>query len=270
MTPRLFLAVAGLEARSSMSYRVDFWIGILAAPLAQLAISYAVWTSIFAARGTDAIAGLGLADLVRYYVAAILVGRLTQGREFNDAVMSEIYQGDLNRYLVYPVAYGAIKYAQHLGSLVPLVLQVAVMAAAAHAFVPGGSIADAPPTRIAMCAASIAVANAMSFALGFQIQCVAFWADNVWSLVATRQFVQTLFGGLWFPLAVFPAAWREVLEWLPFRFIYDVPARVLLGQATVEEWTSAVALCAGWTVVFVASGALVWRAGRRRYTGVGM
>lgn len=270
MSPRLFAAIASLEARQAMSYRADFWLSVLIAPLTQFAVSYSVWAAVFSASDAREIAGYDLAAMVRYYVAAILVGKLVTGREFEDAISSDIYQGGLNRYIVYPAPFAPFKYAQHLGTIAPLVVQVAVLAVAAHVALPAASLFALPPERYAMTAASIAVGNLMCFALAFPIQAVAFWADNVWSLVVAKRFALTLFGGLWFPLAFFSPPARAVLAWLPFQCVYDLPARVLLGQATTAEWLWGLAIGTAWLAAFSAIGALMWRRGRLRYAGVGM
>ena len=41
----------------------------------------------------------------------------------------DIYEGGLNRYLVFPLNYRVVKYAQIVGSLAPIVVQVVIFAA---------------------------------------------------------------------------------------------------------------------------------------------
>ena len=270
MRPALFWKIMSLESRTRMSYRVDFWINVAVGFLVEFGIAWFLWRAIFDQSGGQRIGGYTFDGMVVYYLAVILVGKLVRTNRFEGAVSGDIYEGGLNRYIVFPAAYFPFKYAQHLGTLVPWALQFLLF---------GGVmlfVLDLPPemtptfSGVVMAFAAIALGNLLYFVLDFVIQIIAFWADNVWSLDVAKWFVASLLGGYMVPLSVFPDRIRGPLEMLPFRFFFDFPARVLTNQVAPEEWAAGMALGTAWIVLFAAVARVVWSRGRLRYTGVGI
>ncbi len=270
MNPRLFWKITSLEARTRMSYRVDFWINLAVGFLVEFGIAWYLWQAIFTHTSSRTIGGYTFNGMVVYYLAVILVGKLVRTSRFEGAVSNDIYEGSLNRYIVFPAPYFPFKYAQHLGTLLPAALQFLLF---------GGLtlfVLDIPPemaptpTGLIMTLGALALGNLLYFILDYAIQLVAFWADNVWSLDVAKWFVASLLGGYMVPLTVFPDWVRGPLELLPFRFFFDFPARALMNQLTFEEWIGGMAIGVVWCGVFAASAWAVWSRGRLRYTGVGI
>jgi len=270
VSPRLFLRVLSLEARTQMSYRGNFWLNVFAGFIAEFGVTYFVWKAVFHESGREIVAGYTFEALVLYYLAVVLLGKLVRGREFEAAVSTDIYEGGLNRYLVLPASYAAFKYAQRLGQLVPGFVQVGLFGVATVALLdlaPGPGIT---PASVAMTIVAVGVANLLYYLLDNVVHFVAFWADNVWSLDVAKWFVASLLGGFMVPLRMFPDGMRRVLEFLPFRFLFDFPARVLFGEIGPYEWAAGICLGLFWCLVAWLGGRLIWYRGRLRYTGVGI
>jgi ABC-2 type transport system permease protein len=270
VTPRLFLAVAGVEARRKMAYRVDFWLTALVGIAVEFALAWFLWRAVFEATGADRIGGYGREALVAYSLAAVLVSRLVRGPEFEGVLSQEIYEGALSRALVYPVPYAGLKYAQHVGWLAPYLLQAVLLALAALLLLPLPEGVRITPLSLAMAVASLVVGNALHFLISFPVQAVAFWAENVWSLAVTQRLVVNLLGGFLVPLAVFPDWSQEILRWLPFRLFFQWPVETLLGRLSFAAWLEGLLLALAWGAAIGLLSWGVWRRGRLRYTGVGM
>jgi ABC-2 type transport system permease protein len=129
MRPGVLLRIAGVETRKRMSYRADFWINACVGFLAEFGVIWFLWRALYWSRGVSAIEGYTLQGMILYQVAVILIGKVVRGPEFEGAVSQDIYDGALSRYLLYPVDYAACKYAQNLGSLLPMLLQMALFGA---------------------------------------------------------------------------------------------------------------------------------------------
>ncbi len=270
MSPRLFVQVVLIEARSRMSYRVDFWINAFATFAVEIGLAWFLWSAMFRESGHGTIAGYDLHGMLVYYLAVILFGRIVRGPELTGRVSNDIYEGGLNRYLVFPTSYFAFKYAQSLGSLVPALIQLVLLAALFPVLAREGAGVALSPLSAAMALLSLAAANLLYFTMGFPIQCVAFWADNVWSLAVCLRFTCALLGGALLPLAVFPSGLRAVVDVLPFRYLYDAPVGALLGRTSVSAWATGLVLTLGWTLVFALPARAVWRRGSLQYSGIGM
>lgn len=267
---RTLREVASVEARKRLAYRMDFWVGSAFGVLVHFAVFYYLWTSLFSSEGVERMGGMDVSAVILYYAAVLLMGRLVRGPDFDSGVSTDIYEGALNRYLVLPLPYFAFKYAQHLGSLVPVLLQALVMAAiAALALAPSESVhIDGLGAGRAL--VSLWMAHLLYFLMAFLLQCVAFWADNVWSLSVALRLLTDFLGGLLLPLAFLPG-WAQALgEWLPFQCLFSIPVRTLFGQVAPGEWAASLAVGAAWSVVLAACCAWTWRRGTLQYSGVGI
>lgn len=270
MSPRLFLDVVLIEARTRMSYRVDFWINAVVGFGIQVLLAWFLWAAVFRESGATRIAGYDLPAMLLYFVAAVLYGQIVRGPELAAGVSTDIYDGGLNRYLVFPASYFLVKYAQGLGSLAPALIQLVLLGSLFPLLVTSEAGVAVTAGTVAMSLVTASAANLLYFVMSFPLQCVAFWADNVWSLSVALRLVSGLLGGFLLPLAVFPEAAQPLLRWLPFRFFYDEPVGVLLGRVGVGAWLEGLGLCLAWTALLLLPARAVWRRGTLQYSGIGM
>lgn len=270
MRPSLFLRIVGVEARRRMAYRVDFWIQTFAAFGAELALAWFLWTALFAEAGGPPIPGWDLETTVLYYVGAILVAKLVRGIDLDtDSVSNDIYEGALNRYVLYPASYFGLKYAQKVGALWPALVQFLLFGSLAAAFLHGQGVVITPAS-VAMGLVSIAVGNLLYLLMTWPLHAVAFWADNVWSLLVALRFVSGILGGVMLPLAVFPDWAQPALHVLPFRLCFAAPIETLLGRVNPAAWATDLLAAAGWAAGFALLAWLVSSRGKYRYTGIGI
>lgn len=257
------------ELRKLLSYRVDFWLEFAGQLVVQVALAWFLWEAVLSARGTETVGGLGIQALVLYYLMVPLVEKLTRGHEMG-FLSTEIYDGTLTRYLVYPVPLFGYKYVLHLAvSTIALVQMVIVL---------GGYLTFVGvPEPFAVSASSLAlgllaalIASALYFHMAACLEMVAYWADNVWSLLVMLRFGIRLLGGGMIPLALFPETAQRILELLPFAALLSFPIRTMLGQVPLPEYARSMALLIGWTVFFAVLARWVHARGSRRYTGVGI
>lgn len=270
MSAALYLHVVSLEARKQMSYRVDFWLKTVTGFLAEFGVLYCVTWALFAESGATEIRGYTCPEMILYFVTAMLMSRLVRGPDFGETVSEDIYQGGLTRYLLFPRSYLGMKYAQHLGELLPVTIQVLLFGLVAALLLDAPRGTGVTPLGVAAALVSMMVGNLLYFLMRLPIQMVAFWQDNVWSLILLLANVARLLGGGMLPLALFPERARAILWWLPFRHLYDVPVRTLLGQVGPWEWATSLGLGVAWCLVAGLVARAVWRRGARTYTGVGI
>lgn len=269
MSPRVFLHVLSVELRTQLSYRADFWINAIAGFLSEFGVAWFLWGAVFLESGKATIGGYTFEGMVLYFLAALLLGKLVSGREFEGAVSTDIYEGSLNRYLVFPASYSAFKYAQRIGHLGIAFAQFVLFGTVAY-FLLDLPRASVTPATVLMAAIATMGANLLYFLVDNIVQYVAFWADNVWSLDVAKRWLVMILGGQMAPLSVFPDGVRGFLELLPFRFFCEFPARVFLGEIGFLGWVQGLALMGGWGLVAWAVGRLLWHRGQLQYTGVGI
>lgn len=270
MSPRLFAQVASVEARKLMSYRGDFWVSAAATFLVELAVAYFLWLAVFAESGRQSIGGFSFGGMVLYYILVILLAKVVRGNERQLSMGQDIYEGSLTRYLLYPAPYFGMKYAEHLGGLVPAAVQLVLFGGASAVLFGPSAVASLSAAGALAALPALAAANLLYFLMLYTIQGVAFWADNVWTLNVMLRFVTSMLGGLLLPLTVFPAWARQVLELSPFPYLFYFPVMTLLGRLDPAEWARGLTVALLWCAVLALTARTVWRRGALTYTGVGI
>ncbi|HKK69604.1 MAG TPA: ABC-2 family transporter protein [Candidatus Krumholzibacteria bacterium] len=257
------------ELRKLLSYRVDFWLDFAGSLIVQVGLAWFLWDAILRARGTETVGGMGLQALVLYYLLVPLVEKISRGPEMG-FLSNEIYDGTLTRYLVYPVPLFGYKYVLHLAvstiALVQLFLALGV-------YVSWRGVPEPfEITWVGLLFGVIAAiaASALYFHMAACLELVAYWADNVWSLLVMLRFAIRLLGGGMIPLSLFPELGQQILEVLPFAPLLSFPIRTILGEIGPGAYVKAMALLVGWTVAFAALARWIHARGSRRYTGVGI
>ncbi len=270
MTPRLFASVAAMEARRRMSYRADFWVYLGLNFVAAIAIPWCLWSAIYASTGNERIEGYSFHGMLAYYCLAVLLGRVVRGPEHLGDVAEDIYHGHLSRYLIYPSSYVGFKYAQHIGGLLPHVLQLVVFCPLLALVAGVPEDVRLSPFSVVATLVTLGIANWLYYLLAFPLQSVAFWADNVWSLSVLLRIGAALLGGAMVPISLFPEWGAAVARWLPFAALYDLPVNTLLGKFSAAEWGKGILVALGWCALAYWIGRRVFRRGERSYSGVGI
>ncbi len=271
MNATLYSRLLRIEASKLMSYRGDFWISAVANLLSAILVHWFLWRAIFTTTGAESLGGYSFPALMTYLIGLNLIARVVRGADLQMGIATEIYDGGLSRYLLYPTRYLPFKYAQHLGSIVPEVFQMFLFAGILIAIFGIPSDSGVTWSTIVLALPTLLVGNLLYFLLSAALQFSAFWADNVWSLGVMMRFVSLLLGGGMLPLTMFPDGVTATLRYLPFVPCYEFPIRVAMGQITTfAAYAQGLALGMGWCIILGLVCAPVWRKGQLSYTGVGI
>ena len=66
-----------------------------------------------------------------------------------------------------------------------------------------------------------------------------------------------LFGGMYVPIPLMPLGLQRVLNYLPFRFVSDLPVRVYIGNIAPLQGLIAIAIGVVWLAVLILLGKLL-------------
>jgi ABC-2 type transport system permease protein len=268
MTKTLWLALLSQDLRRTFSYRVNFWLQFFTQTIGEIAVAYFLWKAIFLANGVETIGGYTLGGMVNYYIFVALAGRLIRGRE-QFLVSTEIYEGGLTRYLLYPVGYFHFKLTEHTGFLFLAILQVVLGVVVLGSLFPSDAGAFLKWDHLLLGFLASITASYFYFLLLISVELVSFWADNVWSLSVMMRFIVAFLGGLILPLSLFPDWATDLLVYSPFPALGSIPVRLFIGDANWMDFVEAQLLLLVWLVPLHLTLKTVWSRGVRQYTGVG-
>ena len=263
------LSVFTMEVRKKMSYRVDFWLHLLGSVAAQLGVAYFLWRAVFEVQQVDTMGGYSFEGLMLYYLLVAIMSHLVRGPR-HGYISRDIYEGGINRFLVYPIGFFYFKAMGYAGSSCFYVLQLLLaMAICVIIFgVPDG--VNLQPSTLLMGLISAVMSACLYFLFICALELVAFWSDQVWGLLEMLRMVSVLLGGALIPLSFFPEWAEHVCHLLPFAYLFAFPVETMLGKHDVATWAEALLIAMLWCALLSLIVRSIWIRGLRQYTGIGM
>ncbi|MGD9485347.1 ABC-2 family transporter protein [Streptomyces sp. TRM70308] len=111
---------------------------------------------------------------------------------------------------------------------------------------------------------SVALGVVVGFAIRYLVALSAFWLLDGVGVRALSGLLGVFFSGMLLPLTLFPGVFGEVVRWLPWAAMLQVPADVLLGVHRGGDTLAALAFQAGWALALLALGRAVQRLAVRK------
>ncbi|MCB1320132.1 MAG: ABC-2 family transporter protein [Leptospiraceae bacterium] len=261
--------IYSLELRRLLTYRAEFWIYFFGNLAGHMLVAYFLWDAIFKFNGVSEMRGFTFRGIMLYYLLVPVVDGVIRGMEMT-SFSREIYDGTLNRYLLYPVSFFAYKIASRLAESTLALLQLGL------AFVLYLILVGVPDgvsvslfhvlSGVGLCLLAFLV----YFCMASTLELLAFWADNVWSLLVLLRFLAQLLGGGLIPLVYFPDWSIQIIQVLPFGYLISLPIRTFLGMSTTAEIFQGAIMLVAWLMVLSFPVAYLWNRGLRRYSGIGI
>ena len=252
------MAVAAATFKEWAVYRTHTLVSVFVGPV-YFAVQYCVWTAVYGAR--PELAGMELAQIIRYFGATALSGYLTM--DFADWNLSMLVRtGKFVTFSLRPVHHRFFALSQKLGHrALGFALEFVPCILIFH-FLFG---VDMRPADIPMAFLSTALAFLINFHFNYMLGLTSFWFVRADGMRRMVYLLSMFFSGSLIPLNFFPDALRFVQNFLPFQYTVYVPAMVYtggLGAAAV--WQQALA-----SVVMLAACEFVYRRAMRRFCDVG-
>ena len=259
---RPYLAILSARFRMLLQYR--------AAALAGL------WTQVFFGfvlimiyeafyRSTDVAPPLPFPQLASYvWLGQALLATLPWNAD--PEIRAMVRSGAVAYELCRPVDLYALWYARALAwRTAPTLLRAGPMVIFSMAVLPWLGFPEwrlAPPTALAGLGFALALvaALALSCAITTLIHITLMWTVSGEGIVMLLTAIVSLSSGLLIPLPLFPRAVYELLTWLPFASVADLPYRIYNGSVPAGEIGLVLARQLGWTIALVVLGR--WLIGR--------
>jgi ABC-2 type transport system permease protein len=244
-----------------LAYRARYYVGVLTY-LFNVAVYYFIWRAVY--RQSATVVGLSLPEMVTY----VAVGWTIRSFYFNEIdrdIAAQVQEGRLAMNLIRPVDFQTVMIADSAGQSAFR----AVLFTVPIGIVIGLLFPVRPPVSLAA-GALFVVSAALSFflvaAINFLVGLIAIRTKSILGILRAKYLVLELLSGLLIPTTLFPEPFRSLLFASPFPHINYTPAALYLGKATGLAAARLLALQAGWTVLLLATGQLLWRRSRARIT----
>ena len=81
---------------------------------------------------------------------------------------------------------------------------------------------------------------------------------------AMLNLLMMILSGNLLPLTLFPDSWQRVITLLPYAQMLDAPIRLYTGEYTIQQVPGVLLLQAGWTILLVLAGMMLWKRNQHR------
>jgi ABC-2 type transport system permease protein len=261
--------VFSMEIRKIIAYRSDFWVNIFGQSLISFALAYFLWLSIFTANGLNEIGGMSFHQLMLYYLIAPLNARIIQGENIG-FISREIYEGTMNKYLVYPLSLFQYKLTTYLAHASFYILQFFAYLAVYEFFFHDPSEFKLEVINLLCFLSMVIFSTIVYFMMSSILEMVAFWAEYIWSLSVMLRMVLYFLGGSFIPLSLFPDWAQNLLMYTPFPYFISIPMKTLMNGTSAVDYLIHLLILTAWFLIFLALAQVMWRKGNLKYTGVGI
>jgi ABC-2 type transport system permease protein len=242
-----------------VEYRAELILWVLAGSLPIILMG--VW--IKASQGGRF--GLTSMDFARYFITVFVVRQITVVWviwEFE----KEVVEGKLSPKLLQPLDPVWHHVASHLSERVARVPFAILIIALFFVLYPQAFWLPSLG-QFLLFTLAVTLAFILRFVIQYTFAMFAFWTERASALENFWLLFYLFLSGLIAPLEVFPEPVRAIVLLTPFPYLIDFPASILVGLPVdlARGFWSII----GWILVFLGANRLLWRAGLKRYSGMG-
>lgn len=264
-----YLQVFLMELRKLIAYRVDFWINFLGQTIVSVLVAFFLWKSIFSYAQSDTLKGHNIEYMIFYYITVPLIFRIEQGQGIG-FFSREIYEGSLNKYLLYPINVFHYKLLTYFANSIFFIFQLFIILTIYNTFFYSPEIFHFSISSTLMFLVSLLMGTLTFYYLFISGELLAFWFDNTWSLGVILRFLTSFLGGALIPLDFYPDWARKLLDLTPFPYLLNFPLQSLTGNITTPLFFKNLLICTIWLIFFRTLSTFIWNKGQYKYSGVGI
>lgn len=228
-------------------------------------IEVTLWWAIFKGSGATQIGGFTADYYLAYALWAAFFARITISWMYEYMMIDEIDSGRINAILTRPISFYEFYLGQFMGYKVLTASLSLIMPLLAVQFFDSPTQISRVPLAIALAFYYLLLVHTMSFT----IASLAFFYNRIHSLPAAKNIVLWVLTGELFPLDLLPEWLKSWALALPFPAGAYIPVGYITGRFDVSlVWQSFLSVTYG-MAFFAIVGTLMWRAGRKAYSGTG-
>lgn len=195
--------------------------------LLYLTLIYFLWKSIYASAGCEVVNGMTFEGTMIYLVLASALYNFMEmyivwymGRN--------IQSGKIVLELLKPLKYKNYMFWTFSGNLIVNFFATFLPTFIVVMFVTKGIIPIG--MNLLYFVIGVILAVIINFNIDFLIGTVCLYTESIWGINIMKQVIVSLLSGATIPLAFFPDKVRDIVNYLPFRAIYDTPLTLLINR----------------------------------------
>ena len=265
MTLRKYIALLRAGIMESLHFRLGTAVTLFA-NLIYLVLVYFLWKAVYDSAGVDVVNGMTFTDTMIYLILATALFNFLEMFIVWDMSRS-IQSGGIILDLLKPMQYRTYKFWSYSGSHVSQFVLAFIPTFIVVMIVTKGAIPIG--LNLVKFMVSVIMALVINFSIEMLVATLCLYTESTWGINIVKETIVLVLSGASIPLAFFPESIRNIISWLPFRAIYDIPLQVLLnkgGSDTLEGLAKMWGMQLGWCVILGLAGILFWNHAVKKIT----
>ncbi|MCR5327600.1 MAG: hypothetical protein K6E12_01905 [Saccharofermentans sp.] len=265
MTLRKYIALLRAGIMESLHFRLGTAVTLFA-NLIYLVLVYFLWKAVYDSAGVDVVNGMTFTDTMIYLILATALFNFLEMFIVWDMSRS-IQSGGIILDLLKPMQYRTYKFWSYSGSHVSQFVLAFIPTFIVVMIVTKGAIPVG--LNLVRFIVSVIFALVINFSIEMLVATLCLYTESTWGINIVKETIVLVLSGASIPLAFFPESIRNIISWLPFRAIYDIPLQVLLnkgGSDTLEGLAKMWGMQLGWCVILGLAGILFWNHAVKKIT----
>jgi len=257
----LFREYLGVAAKRLLVYREYLFSELIGNLVIPVSLNLLLWNALLRENNVN----YTFLGITKYIIISNLIFMFTQ-IHMENLLCADIKTYRLGQKLLHPVRYLTETCLRHFAESVakfgfvylPLIALMLILTRA-----PVG-------VNIPLAILTVLLGYGLSMLFSFIIGVLSFWLTEIWGVAAFNNLLTGLLAGAVIPLDVFSPGIQRALFMLPFPYMAYVPTKLICdGDLDMTLLKSTLPMAFAWLAIFIASAALLWKAGLRKYTSAG-
>ena len=265
MNPRKLLALTRAGIMESLHYRLGTFVTLFA-NLSYLVLVYYLWKAIYASSGVDVVNGMTFTDTMIYLILATSLFNFLEMFVVWDMSRS-IQSGKIILDLLKPLKFRTYTFWSYSGSHVVSFIMTFIPTFIIVMIITKGAIPMG--LNLVYFLISTLFALIVNFNIEMIVATICLYTESTWGINIVKETIVLLLSGASIPLAFFPEKLRAVVDFMPFRAVYDIPLTILLeknGADTLQGLLPMFGFQLIWIVILTAAGSLFWNYSVKKIT----
>lgn len=258
-----YLALTRAGILETMQYRLALFVMVIG-NLLYLTLTYFLWKAIFASSGSDVVNGMTFEMTMVYLVLATSlygVVELYLVWEIGRAIQ----KGKIVLDLLRPMKYKRYLFFANSGTLVVNFFMTFIPTFVIVLLITGKTIALGWNLLFFLVAGILSII--INYNIDFIVGTICLYTESIWGINIMKQVIVSLLSGAAIPLAFFPEKLARVVNFLPFRAIYDTPLTLLLdSNPDLRTVGIKLGISVFWVVVISIISNLFWKISIKQVT----
>jgi len=260
MNPKLFFKFVSVSFQKQITYRFDYFIGILNGFL-YVFIFTSLWKALYSQFDAAEHNGFTLTAIITYAVMAMAI-RISFTMD-DTIIYRKVQDGSIAMELIRPTSFFFMNLAENFGHsffhILARTLPIVIISAFLFdIYVPF------EPLRFLAFLLSAFIGYLLISMLNFIVGLLAFWFVEIFPFMLFKYALFTFFAGGIVPIDFFPEALKPLINLLPFQYMLYFPTIILIGHAPLAEVQPIIITQLIWILIMGIICKIMWNAGKRK------